>query len=574
MILGLMLACAPPDYSAPPVITTEVEDWRDEVLYQVIVDRFADGDRNNNWNVTQDPAELGRTMGGDWQGLIDRVDYLKQLGVTAIWISPVVQNVETDAGMGSYHGYWTQSFVDTNPHMGDLARLRELTDVMHQNGIAVVVDIVVNHVGQLFYYDINRNGQPDINAYYATDGSDTVDLVTEWDPAFDARGIQSFTSLGESGPAPVEWVYMPEIGRVPPQPEEFQNEDWYHKMGRVTDWSNAEQVELGDFPGGLKDLATEDPNVRRALIDIFSEWIVQTNIDGYRIDTVKHVERDFWAEFAPALRAHADDIGKDNFFLFGEVFDGDDALIGSYSGAEGLDSLVWFSQKYQVYDGVFKQGGATRAIPRLYDDRASHYSADPVGPAGQSAQSLLVNFMDNHDVARFLYDAPDPASIHAALVFLYTQDGVPCLYYGTEQGFSGGNDPANREPLWPSGYATEGPLFQRIAALSALRAELAPLRRGDLRFVWSTDHTGDEDDAGILAFERSYEGETALVVVNSQTDQTSWTGVDGAAMAVSFPPGTVLQQRFPTARTVVVGADGTLLLDVPPAEGLILVAAP
>ena len=170
-------ACAPSNpYGENPQITNHVDDWRDEVMYQLITDRFANGERDNDFNVTRDPTDLARHHGGDWQGIIDEVDYLSDLGVTAIWISPVVLNVEEDAGVAGYHGYWTQDFERTNPHFGDIARLRELVDVMHQHDIKVIVDIVANHVGQLFYYDINQNGQPDIQVWYSADG-------TELDPS-------------------------------------------------------------------------------------------------------------------------------------------------------------------------------------------------------------------------------------------------------------------------------------------------------------------------------------------------------------------------------------------------------
>src|SRR5690606_21227285 len=126
----------------------------------------------------------------------------------------------------------------------------------------VILDIVVNHVGQLFYYDINRNGQPDSTVFGAGGHSpdvfwgDPIEIVSEWDPAYDGRGIQGETSLGESGPAPLGWVYLPEINRVPPRPSVFHNDDWYNRRGRVTDWNVEEQVVRGDFPGGLKDLDT------------------------------------------------------------------------------------------------------------------------------------------------------------------------------------------------------------------------------------------------------------------------------------------------------------------------------
>lgn len=572
-----LFACADPSpYAEMPEITNHVEDWRDEVVYQLLVDRFANGDVNNDYNITYDDSNLSKYLGGDYQGVIDRVDYLKALGVTTIWISPVVVNVESDAGNGSYHGYWTQDFLNVNPHWGDLPKLREMVQVMHDNNIKVVLDIVVNHVGQLFFYDINRNGQADITTYYSTDGSDTVDIVTEWDPAYDSRGIQGWTSLGESGEAPLGWVEMPEINRVPPNPPEFANEDWYNRRGRVTDWGNFEQVVYGDFPGGLKDLKTENPDVRAALIDVFSYWIETANLDGFRIDTLKHVEHEFWQEFCPAIRDHCSLIGKEKFMMFGESFDGDDELIGSYTAEGEVDSVVYFSQKFQVYDDVFKNNQPTTKVQDLYNLRDTHFgTTEQDRGAGQAPRDILINFMDNHDIPRFLFDKDSVPALRSALTYLFTQDGIPCLYYGTEQGFSGGNDPANREPLWLSDYDMDGDLFQHIAALTSLRATYAPLRRGDFTIRWVSDRVDGEEDANILAFERAYEGESALVVINTSDDNSSHTAYNGSGMPVSFAAGTELVEVFPpdSERTFTVGSDGTVTVDVGPRDGVVLVPA-
>ena len=118
-----------PDDGKQPAIGTHVDDWRDEVIYQVLVDRFANGDVNNDYNVR--PGALARFQGGDWQGLIDHLDYIKELGVTTLWISPIVKNVETDADVDSYHGYWAQDLTALNPHFGDLAALRSLVFAAH-----------------------------------------------------------------------------------------------------------------------------------------------------------------------------------------------------------------------------------------------------------------------------------------------------------------------------------------------------------------------------------------------------------------------------------------------------------
>lgn len=580
----LVVACVDPTaYTQPPALTTEVDDWRDEVVYQVLVDRFANGDRNNDFNENTSDQVLTSYMGGDWQGLIDQIPYLQELGVTAIWISPVVANVEVDAGISSYHGYWTQDFHEVNAHFGDIADLRRMVDEMHRADIKVIQDIVTNHVGQLFYYDINRNGLPDTTFYGSGDqdsldgfGQDPIEIITEWDPAYDPGGIQGWTSLGVSGPAPLGWVYMPEINRVPPNPPEFRNDDWYNRRGRVTDWNQFDQVVKGDFPGGLKDLDTSRPDVRDALIRVFQRWIEQTNIDGFRIDTVKHVEHEFWQQFNPQIRQFAKERGKERFLQFGEVFDGNDQLLGSYTFDDELDSVFYFSHKFQVFNDVYQRGQATTKIQQLFQDRARNYStAIPADGIGVAPRDALVNFMDNHDVPRFLFDKPEPAALKAALVHLITMDGIPCIYYGTEQGFAGGNDPANREPLWTTGYATDGDVFQHIAGLTRVRRAYAPLRRGDFQVRWVSDRIGTEEDAHLVAFERQFEGDSALVVINTAGAGTAHTSFQGNDMPVSFAPGTTLQVVFPPgdSRTFAVDGGGNVRVPVGPYEGLVLVPA-
>ncbi|MFT5993204.1 MAG: alpha-amylase, partial [Bradymonadia bacterium] len=371
----------PTDVTTNFETTSNAGDWRGEVIYQLMVDRFDNGNRNNDHGVV--PGDLGRYQGGDWRGVTDNVDYLVELGVTTVWISPVVRNVESDAGFDGYHGYWTQDFKDVNPHFGDIAELREMVSTLHDNGILVILDVVTNHVGQVFYYDINRNGRPD-DSIQGSGQFSPILRSGEYDPDFDPRGVQGYTSLGESGPAPTDWVTIPELNRGPPEPDEFANFDWYWRRGRVTVWgreaeacqqygidpSNVQecydfvrmQEVTGDFPGGLKDLRTDLPEVREALIDVFTYWIDEIDIDGFRIDTVKHVEHDFWIQFSTAIREHTEAIGKDNFFMFGEVFDGADWLLGSYTEPGMLDSVFYFSQKFQVYDAVFKYGAPTSTI--------------------------------------------------------------------------------------------------------------------------------------------------------------------------------------------------------------------
>ncbi len=541
-------------------IETHVTDWQDQVIYQLLTDRFANGDASTDFRVSA--SGLARYQGGDWQGMIDRLPYLEELGVTALWISPIVRNVDTDAGVDGYHGYWAIDFYRLNPHFGDLATLRAFVNAAHDRGMLVIVDIVTNHVGQVFYYDINGNGQPDEQVL----GSGTRSPITrtsEYDPDYDPRGIQGYTSLGESGPAPIHFFDMPEIFRVLPNPPLFQDPTVYHRRGRVTDYGIMDQVLNGDFPGGLKDLVTEDPRVREEMVNIYVHWVLQTDIDGFRIDTLKHVDYGFWDYFAPEVRRRLAEAGKTNFFLFGEAFDGDDALLGSYTQPGRLDSVFYFSQKFQVFGDVFQHGGPTRQIERLYALRDSHFGTAPQeGGIGVAPRDVLVNFLDNHDVSRFLYDSPDVGSLHAALSYLFTEDGIPCVYYGTEQDYAGGNDPQNREPLWWSGYATDGETFQLIARLSRVRRAYPALTHGTFSLRWVTDHVADEEDAGVVAFERATpSGDYALVVINSQGRQPAHTADGATTMTVGAPAGATLVDVL-SGETVVVGAGGALSIDV------------
>ncbi len=586
----VLLAVAPepacvsiPVSSQQPILGTHVQDWRDEVIYQVITDRFADGDVNNDYAIQ--PGSLGRYQGGDWLGIEQHLDYLQALGVTTLWISPVVVNVDTDAGVDGYHGYWATDLTKPNKFMGDLASLRSMVAAAHVAGMKVILDIVCNHMGQVFFYDMNLNGQPD--DYIEGNGTTSpITQVNEFDPDFNPIGVQASSSNGPDGRAPILFLHDPTIDREPPQPGILGTAGAYHGFGRAIDFTQADQRLLGDFTGGLKDVATELPEVRATLVDAYSKWVEWVDFDGFRIDTLKHVEHEFWQEFAPAVRARLAAEGKSNFILFGEAFDGDDVLLGSYTAPQMLDSMFYFSQHYTAFAGVFEnahlgpsQQAGTQQIQTLWDARATNYGSAPqkggvvgLNAAGQitgiAPQKLLVNFIDNHDVDRFLFDAAgDLPALENALTLLYTEDGIPDLYYGTEQNFHGGNDPANREVLWNTGFDTTNDTFVHIAKLARIRRTYAALRRGDTHVVWSTSHVGSESDAGIFAFERTggdAGSSYALVVLNTNEAQASSTSNGGSTMQTTLAPSTVLVDVLNDGLTTyTTDANGQLALTLP-----------
>lgn len=579
--LTLVLALFSCTCGTPPVgadgyarLTNHADDWRDEVIYQLMTDRFADGDPNNNWNV--DRSALAKYQGGDWQGIIDRMDYLVSLGVTTLWVSPSVKNVEDDAAVHGYHGYWTQDFLRPNPHFGDLGKFQEMVQIAHTRGLKIILDIVTNHIGQLFFYDINLNGVPNENVYGSGDRS-ALTRTTEFDPDFRPEGIQSYTSLGESGRAPIIWRNEPDTNHMPIEPPEFQNPEWYNRRGRTLNYDDPDQLLHGDFPGGLKDVNTELPEVRQAMIRVFAKWIEWGDIDGFRIDTLKHVDHAFWQAFAPAIRAFAKSKGKEKFFMFGEAFDGRDDLVGSFTFNNEVDSAFYFPLKFQVFDSVFKFNGPTRNIESLFNQRKVHYGDVPHDNAiGLSPQKVLVSFLDNHDVPRFLFQKASIPALHSALFFQFTWDGIPCLYYGTEQQFAGGNDPANRERLWDSRFNKSNETFQFIQRVIGLRKLYPPLRRGDLTIRWASDHVGTEEDANVYAFERTYEDETVLVVGSASDDKAGQTSFAGAEMVTGFPEGTRLRNVMPDddpTDDYTVGVGGKLTVRVPARGGKLLVRA-
>ena len=596
-------------------ISTHAGDWRQQVIYQVLIDRFADGDAGNNYGV--DLSTPGHWHGGDWKGLEDHLDYLQELGVTTLWISPVVKNVDSDAGFDGYHGYWSQDLSQVNPHFGDLAALRSMVRAAHDKKMLVILDIVTNHMGQLFYYDINKNGQPDNDVFGSgpnphLDGTPSqVVHVTEYDPDFDPRGVQSSTSLGFSGPAPVYWQYDPGSNHMPPGPDFFQNLNIYNRKGRTYNFDDLDQLVHGDFPGGLKDVNTSRCDVKKAMTDAFTRWVELADFDGFRIDTVKHVEHSFWRYFSQNVRLRLESQGKKNFFMFGEAFDGNDELIGSFTKhaipahpndealgegepcdsaapltGDSLDGVFYFSQYFQAIRDVFRDGGATSGIQKLWDARATHFGTEPnARGTGIAPNKTLVNFLDNHDVQRFLYQgtgaskfkAPPLQHLQNALLFLLTEDGIPCIYYGTEQEFTGGNDPANREDLWNSGYATDGNTFKWIKNLIAIRKRHKALMVGDLKVIWSTDHTDKEEDAGIFAYERTggdAAGAYALAVFNTNASKTSSTKdpTTATTMHTSLPKGTTVVDILQASKPAyVVGDSGALDISLPPVSGALLI---
>jgi len=494
--------------------------WQRQNIYQIITDRFYDGDpANNNADGNYDPAGHRGTSvhGGDFKGIEQKLDYIQALGATAIWISPIVVN-----GRGEFHGYAGRDFYHVDPHWGSLADLQHLVRAAHARGMLVIDDIIVNHGGNLL-----DSGDAGYGRFKYPPGGYKLRFrnpARQYAPPFELNATN--TTL----------------------------EALFHNQGLIQDYQSATQVELGSL-SGLDDFRTESDYVRQRMTEIYEYWIDQAGFDGYRVDTVKHVEMGFWQAWCPAIHAHAATRGDTNFFMFGEVYDGSDAKCGSYTGTKGggpfkLDSVLDYPLYFRVNQVLARATASPKQLADRYAAIPAHY--DPC------AWTRLVTFLDNHDQPRFLSarNANNRADrLKVALVFLYTAPGIPCLYYGTEQGFNGDNDPYDREDMF-AGQFEQGPslgdnfnlthpLFLWVARLNNLRRLYPALETGTHSVLWS-----DPAGPGLFACARRLDTQEVLVVLN--TANTSRTL---PACPTIYPPGTRLVNLLDTNDVVTVADD-------------------
>jgi alpha-amylase len=509
-LLAVLLALVPPALAGTP----SPADWRDLVLYQVVTDRFANGSAANDAvEGNYDPADGYRIHGGDFAGLTARLDYLVQLGVDAVWIAPVVLNADAE-----YHGYAARDFFSIAPHFGTLAELRAFVAAAHARGIRVIVDVVCNHMGSLV-----TSSDPGWPAYRYPDG-----YTLEWADE-DKRFAGVFDDLAK-----------------------------FHPYGSIGDYTDPEQI-LGQL-FGLNDLKTEDASVRAALVAAAQFLIDSTDCDGFRVDTVKHVDMAFWSAWCPAVRLYAATRGKTHFLMFGEVWDGSDEKVGSYTGTVGggdykFDSMLHYPL-YFTANGVFGYADAPA-------DLSARYAA--LDEYDVSTRERLTTFLDNHDNSRFLGAGiadQDESRLEAALAWLLTSRGVPILYYGTEQGFDGGGDPWCREDMW-AGSWNFGPslgdnydqahlLFRRVRGIIEARRRHEALRRGV-----TTELYAETTGPGPYVYRRESGADSALVAVNSANAPRT------QAVSTLWPEGTVLVDALEPVYADTVGAGGSLTVRLP-----------
>ena len=502
-------------------------DWRDVWVYFLLIDRF-----NNPLAPPRYPpfdSEQGTFQGGSFNGIREQLDYLLQLGVGAIWLSPVIKNCQYEDT--TYHGYGFQDFLQVDPRFASdpaAARLnpklaedelRALVDAAHARNIYVVFDIVLNHAGNVFGYDLAGNH----NAAEAP-GQTTVYPI-RWHDANGQAAFADFNGVGAIADDAAVW------------PVELQRNDLFRRKGRGGEAG-------GDF-SSLKELVTDFSEttpfnqsftVRNTLILAYQYLIANYDIDGFRIDTLKFIEADFARIFANAMREFSLSIGKKNFFTFGEVYDEEEKInqfIGRTTNLTdepiGVDAALDFPLFFRL-PSVAKGLAAPSVIKDMYQHRKA-VESNILSTHGD-ATNFFVTFLDNHDMRqRFYYrDPANPTQFDRQLTLgiacLFGLQGIPCLYYGTEQGLhgSGQGDAAVREALWGRGANAFDPLhpfYEAISQLSRVRAGQPALRYGRQYF---RPLSGDgvtfsisPFSPGVIAFSRILNDQEVLIVANTQT---------------------------------------------------------
>jgi len=577
LCLCTSVSLAAPDFRARPP--------EDEIVYFVLPDRFENGDpANDNGGLEGgrlttgfDPTHKGFYHGGDLRGLIARLDYIQGLGATAIWLGPIYKNKAVQGGPGQesagYHGYWITDFTSVDPHFGNDADMRAFVAAAHGRGMKVYLDIITNHTADVIQYrecvgvacpyrskgefPYSRKGGPQgpaINAGFAG-GVHTAG---------------NFAKLTRD-----DYAYTP---FVPPAEASVKVPAWlnstiyYHNRGNSDFWGESSLD--GDFVG-LDDLMTENPRVVQGFIDIFGGWIDRYGIDGFRIDTARHVNPEFWQSFVPAMLKRAHARGIRNFHVFGEVAaDGVDvAQLARHTRVDKLPSVLDFGFAGAVNKLVAGNEG-TSVLARLYQD-------DGLYEGGESAALRLPTFTGNHDFGRlaWIIRAARPGASNEEMLervmlsnaMLFLLRGVPVVYYGDEQGFVGhGIDQDSRQDLFASrvaSYNDQGllgtssttavsnfnnrhPLYAQIADLAKLRQAHVALRRGRqvVRVHGKTP--------GLFVASRLGGGREIVVAFN--------TSAETAVAQVEVEPGSRVFRSLRGACASTASAPGSFRVEVPP----------
>lgn len=415
---------APPPVIEPP----DQKDWSKEIIYQIMTDRFRDGDPNNNNMVDKKDPKM--YQGGDLQGIIDKMDYIKDLGVTTLWISPTMKNQDLFVSLEGekftgYHYYWPVDLYKMDDHQGSFEKFDELLKVCHDNGLKVLLDIPLNHTA--FEHPFTK------------------------DP---------------------------------------NKKDWFHHNGDVKDWENDWQQENCSL-FGLPDWNTENPDVKKYLLDVSKFWI-DKGIDGFRLDAVRSIPRPFWNEYCREIHKYA----GDDFLLIGEYFHGDTTKVAPYQRND-MNSEFDYPLYFHL-ERVFGEGESMKSLAAVVEKGNSEYEHP----------EMMSVFADNHDKTRLMTQVKgDKDKFKLALDFVMTVNRIPSIYYGTETGMDGGHPHWNIENRKMMEFDKNPDILEHFKTLTSLRNNSPALQSGKLHEMWVDDQ--------VYAYSRMQPDDEAIVVMNN-----------------------------------------------------------
>ncbi len=546
--------------------------WEDQVLYFLMLDRFSNNKEkgyldnegkevmsgdiipydnevdNGNAITTSGDASAWNASGSKWaggnlKGLESKVGYLKRLGITAIWISPIFKQVSFQP---TYHGYGIQNFLDVDAHFGSREDLKKLVETAHENGIYVILDIILNHSGNVFKYNADR--------YITRDANENTVIDPRWDGnPYQVAGYNDVSGDPNIPFSPVDLNLHPQAwpeGAV--WPSEFQDPGIFTRKGRISNWDYEPEFLEGDF-FDLKDITLGNESLEnfipseglKFLCDVYKFWIAYSDIDGYRIDTVKHMGRPATRYFASVLKEFAQSIRKENFYLIGEITGGrknayETLQLTGLSAALGIDDVQsklrgFVKGKYspEDYFGLFRNSELIKKESHTW-----------------FRNKIVIMFNDHDQVCRDDYDEKDKSKkmrfaayggrnrdlLLAAIAVNLTTIGIPCIYYGTEQAFDGegGDDRYIREAMFGGNFGAfrsrdrhffneKNKEYEETSEILKVRKDQIALRRGR---QYLREISGDRIDFGypgiiggkirsIVAWSRIFNHEEVLCAINT-----------------------------------------------------------
>ncbi|WP_310434991.1 pullulanase-type alpha-1,6-glucosidase [Streptomyces sp. 3330] len=554
-------------------------DLTREQSYFLLPDRFANGSMaNDRGGLTGDrtttgfdPTDKGFYQGGDLKGLIDKLDYVKGLGTTAIWMAPIFKNKPVQGGGESagYHGYWITDFTQVDPHFGTNAQLAELIDKAHAKGMKVFFDVITNHTADTVTNTEQKYGYRSKGAY----------------PYLDTEGRPFDDSTGMGMVDRDSFPYTPTVNAADKNakvPAWLNDPTMYHNRGDST--FVGESGLYGDHTG-LDDLWTERPEVVQGLEKIYQRWVRDFDVDGFRVDTVRNVDMAFWTQWATAIDKYAAQRGREDFFVFGETLSSDPAVTSPYVTQGRLDATLDFPLQNAIrgYASQDKPAGTLSAVLaqdyRYTTDKANAYEE--------------VTFLGNHDMGRIgsFVSQDNPGADDAELLrrdrfaheLLFLSRGNPVIYAGDEQGFTGpGGDKGARQTMFASKVADyldddqigtdrthasdafdpSHPLYKAIASLSKLTQRNPALRDGVQEERYA------DDGQGVYAFSRTdSEERVEYVVAVNNAEQARTVEVPTYSAGMDF------HGVYGSAARVTSGGDRKVKVQVPPLSSVVLKAA-